>query len=350
MSAVAADGHECNILHTVHQVSDRIISLCTSCRTTTTRLSLQDHSVEKAKLADTDTVVLYVHGYGGSYDDIGALAIRKGYVNGTDDHNLILVDYSKLNGKIIGSNVVTLAIRYAKAVYCDLPKVSQKIVDFIKKILNKRPEIKRVHIIGISLGGQIAGKVGTLYKKATGRHLYRVTALDPAGPSFKNDPQIHPDSAEVVDVIHSNIGYYGYIKPMGTADFYMNNGVTQPSCIANQTEVKRLLDKPYVNENFCSHGSSVLYFAASIDNKLLAKPCKQIGEIVSDDQVNLLEVDEDNDNAISKTCNAHGTTTDDGRVVFGHHMSSSTTGLFYAHVPDLYRYVGKLFNKFKPEL
>ncbi|XP_050529510.1 lipase member H-like isoform X2 [Daktulosphaira vitifoliae] len=290
-------------------------------KNTNRKISIDDNSLDNANFAKSDYVIIYIHGFGGSYDDIGSLAIRNGYINGTDDHNLILVDYSEVTGKIAKLNVISLAIRYAKSVYCDLPKVSKKIVDFIVKFLYNHLNIKHVHVIGVSLGAHIAGKIGSLYKKTTGNYLDRVTALDPAGPWFKNGPQINPECAKVVDVIHSNIGYYGYSKPIGTVDIYMNNGVTQPSCISNLTEVKRFTEQSKINVKFCSHGSSVLYYVASIDNKLTAKPCDEIGKLVSNDK-NIFEMDDDNNNAISKTCSSLKY-SNEREIVIGKHMSPS---------------------------
>lgn len=58
-------------------------------------------------------------------------------------------------------------------------------------------------------------------------------ALDAAGPGFSGskDEHLYNKSAECVVVIHTDGGRYGFKKPIGTIDFFPNDGKrTQPGC------------------------------------------------------------------------------------------------------------------------
>lgn len=88
----------------------------------------------------------------------------------------------------------------------------------------------RIHIIGHSLGAQVAGFAG---QAVTQGRLRRITGLDPARPGFISmDPSRRLDrtDAEFVDVIHTAGGTLGLLESIGDVDFYPNGGVNQPHC------------------------------------------------------------------------------------------------------------------------
>ena len=67
--------------------------------------------------------------------------------------------------------------------------------------------IEDFHIIGHSLGSQIAGYAGERIQKLTNQKIGRISALDPAAPLFENMPtfvRLDPSDAIFVDVIHSD--------------------------------------------------------------------------------------------------------------------------------------------------
>lgn len=72
---------------------------------------------------------------------------------------------------------------------------------------------------------------GIFYKMAS-----YFSGLDPARPYFEYPPQensgkLDLTDAEYVDVIHTCAGLLGFQEPIGTADFYPNNGIApQPGC------------------------------------------------------------------------------------------------------------------------
>lgn len=97
-------------------------------------------------------------------------------------------------------------------------------------------DVSRFHLVGHSLGGQMAGMVGrTIYAKTKkGTKLKRISALDPAFIAFYY-PGIHKainsHDAELVDIIHTDAWLYGAPVSTGTVDFWPNSGRTlQPGC------------------------------------------------------------------------------------------------------------------------
>lgn len=53
--------------------------------------------------------------------------------------------------------------------------------------------------------------------------------------------RLSEEDAEFVDVVHTDAGHYGFIKPIGHADFYPNGGTAQPGCPAIQEDGKNLI-------------------------------------------------------------------------------------------------------------
>jgi len=56
--------------------------------------------------------------------------------------------------------------------------------------------------------------------------------LDPARPLMRPSLRfrLDPSDAAVVHVIHTDAGHYGETGRLGTADFCVNGGRTQPQC------------------------------------------------------------------------------------------------------------------------
>ena len=72
---------------------------------------------------------------------------------------------------------------------------------------NHGARIEDFHIIGHSLGAQIAGYAGERIQKLTNRKIGRISGLDPASPLFEDMPtfvRLDPSDAIFVDVIHSD--------------------------------------------------------------------------------------------------------------------------------------------------
>lgn len=102
-------------------------------------------------------------------------------------------------------------------------------------MINNGVSPNNIHVIGHSLGGQVAGIAGQEIFSQTGKKVRRITGLDPAAPSFVGEPasnRLSPDDAKIVTVIHTDGGVFGYLSVCGTIDFFPNGGKPpQPGCL-----------------------------------------------------------------------------------------------------------------------
>lgn len=88
-------------------------------------------------------------------------------------------------------------------------------------------------LVGHSLGGQVSGYIAKKVKQITNKKLPRIIAMDPAGPLFSTRPdneRLNKNDAEVVEVIHTDGGTFGFKASCGTIDFFPNGGNGQPGC------------------------------------------------------------------------------------------------------------------------
>ncbi|KAK0181684.1 hypothetical protein PV327_003949 [Microctonus hyperodae] len=136
-------------------------------------------------------------------------------------------------------------------------KVGEYLGEFLS-FLNRESnlEYKDVHICGHSLGAHVAGYTGAYLEGRIGR----ITGLDPASPLFETtsgvvDPEyrLDPTDAQFVDVIHTSGTAFGFLSPLGHADFYPNNGkFPQPGCSFLPTTT------------YCSHSRAHQFMTESI--------------------------------------------------------------------------------------
>ncbi|KAJ8917666.1 hypothetical protein NQ315_005113 [Exocentrus adspersus] len=127
--------------------------------------------------------------------------------------------------------------------------------------------------MGHSLGSHVASSIGKSIFKRTSRKLGRITALDPAGPKFDKfdiNTKIFINDADFVDVVHTDIQYYGYTRPAGHVDFYPNSGKHQNGCPQETTTEE---------EANCSHARSTLYFIESLTRKAKAQEADYVEEV-----------------------------------------------------------------------
>lgn len=111
--------------------------------------------------------------------------------------------------------------------------------DIIAK-LHKHHEanLNRIQITGHSLGAQVAGATGRAVKKILNSKVSRITGLDPARPlfediQFRSIGRLTKEDAELVVVVHTDGGGYGYLLSAGHVDFFPNRGVaSQPGCLS----------------------------------------------------------------------------------------------------------------------
>ncbi|XP_050523518.1 lipase member H-A-like [Daktulosphaira vitifoliae] len=257
----------------------------------TIQLKSNQESIENAKFVNDKKIIILIHGYCRNKDAPEIKVISKAYLNGLKDYNIIYVDYSSISRFII-SNHVFYGTEYVYNVI-KLSHVANKISQFIELVKKVKPQIEYVHIIGHSLGAQLAGKIGKVYSR-TGGIIDRITGLDPAGILFTLLPDLNRESGKFVDIIHTNIGGYGEIRQTeGAVNFIVNGGVVQPFCPT----------KLYPAIFFCSHSVSTYYYAHSINNVLLAKSLACTNNLIISQQID---------------CNKE--------VIFGENISLNATG------------------------
>ncbi|XP_037903034.1 lipase member I-like [Hermetia illucens] len=180
--------------------------------------------LEHPKFDKGKPTVIYIHGFLGklSADDVKAVVAAYAARN---DHNILVLDWHS-------QAVPGYFLHAVKNVYKVGAQAAGAILDMIDKGLN----VKHLHIVGHSLGGQMAGVIGrTVYKESNETiKLPRLSALDPAYPGFygyTNAAHLSRDDAELVDVLHTDSGVYGAPMSTGTVDFWPNNkNDQQPGC------------------------------------------------------------------------------------------------------------------------
>ncbi|XP_012252604.2 pancreatic lipase-related protein 2-like [Athalia rosae] len=204
---------------------------------------------------------ILVHGWTDNVDNRWYKTIRNNYLN-TGNYNVIFVDWSSAAGRE----------------YFVSAKSTRPVGEHLGKFLSflesdGNTSLSSVHILGHSLGAQVAGFAGSTVSGRIGR----ITGLDPAAPGFEVpflvDPKnrLDPTDAEFVDVIHTCSGTVGFTSPIGHVDFYPNGGTfTQPGC-------------PFIISLYCSHARSHQFWAESIirPNGFLSLRCNGWKEFVA---------------------------------------------------------------------
>lgn len=125
----------------------------------------------------------------------------------------------------------------------------------------------KLYLIGASLGAHLCGSIGRKLHELSGTKVGRITALDPAGPTFNYNSAnagncMTANDAAFVDVLHGDAGWYGMNRSMGTCDFWPNNGTrTQLGCAKSNDPVSQS------ESNVCSHERPVRLFIDSLKNE-----------------------------------------------------------------------------------
>ncbi|XP_034943861.1 pancreatic triacylglycerol lipase-like isoform X2 [Chelonus insularis] len=162
--------------------------------------------------------VIYIHGFTESINSSSVRAIVDGYL-ARQDHNILAVDWS------------VLARENYFQVVSHVEDVGTQVANAITSMLAAGIPLGTIHIIGHSMGAQIAGAVG----RKCHFKLSRITGLDPAGPLFNLlQSPLSASDAKFVDIIHTDAGLYGIARITGTVDFWPNRGIRlQPGCPEN---------------------------------------------------------------------------------------------------------------------
>lgn len=205
-----------------------------------------------------------------------------------NDFNIIMVDWQPL----AASTFYLGPMRNTERV----GRITAEFIDFLVAETGLKTE--NIHFLGHSLGAHVAGNTGSLI---TSGRLGRITGLDPALPGFhlltSDKTRLDPTDAIFVDIIHSCGGVLGYLKPLGSVDFYPNGGTpVQPGCCC----IPEIIEA-------CSHGRAHIYFTESIGSKtgFVANKCDTW------------------DQFMQGNCNYSKTT------LMGEHVDKMTTGTYF---------------------
>nr|XP_014085763.1 pancreatic lipase-related protein 2 [Bactrocera oleae]XP_036225109.1 pancreatic lipase-related protein 2 [Bactrocera oleae]XP_036225111.1 pancreatic lipase-related protein 2 [Bactrocera oleae] len=199
-------------------------------------------------------LAFYIHGFSESAiaDSQSSQQLKDAFLK-AGNYNVILVDWSPM----------TVMPWYTNAVE-NLPVAARFIARFLRFLVANGYQARLIHLIGFSLGAEVAGFVGKQLLE-WGVVLPRITGLDPPLPLFESNSGnrylTHTD-ARFVDIIHTDGGILGNPEAMGHADFYPNGGrALQPGCARQEIANNRWLNIIIG----CSHQRAWEYFVESIN-------------------------------------------------------------------------------------
>ncbi|XP_077504436.1 pancreatic lipase-related protein 2-like [Amblyomma americanum] len=209
-------------------------------------------------------LVFVIHGFGSNAEKSWVTSMRDAFLR-LKDVNVVLVDWRK--GCVAPDYMAASA---------NAALVGRQVSLLIQALILHHPKTVRasnVHLVGFSLGAQVAGFSGRHFINATGTKIGRLTALDAAGPLFETyEFQVSKEDASFVDAIHttagSNVlaGLLGMESPFGDVNFYPNGGKSQPGC--------------WFFDLYCHHRRAVQYFIESLhENRhclFMSNPCDDI--------------------------------------------------------------------------
>ncbi|XP_039755447.1 pancreatic triacylglycerol lipase-like [Pararge aegeria] len=149
------------------------------------------------------------------------------------DINVLAVDWSP------GSSTYTTGL-------ASIPQVGRVVAQFVNLLSNDFGyNTANIHIVGVGLGGHAAG----IAARMINGNVPRIIALDPSLPGWTHHPdKLTKNDADLVEVIHTTAGLYGYDYPLGDIDFYPNGGAWQVGCV----------------DVSCSHTYAFVFYAESL--------------------------------------------------------------------------------------
>ncbi|CAD7079409.1 unnamed protein product [Hermetia illucens] len=211
--------------------------------------------LQHPKFDNAKKTCIYIHGYLESPDVESVKVIVDAYLQ-RNDHNIIILDWTE-----------DAAGSYLLSAIKKMRQLGTIVANALILMTDAGLKLENVHIVGHSLGGQMAGVIGREVKNRSGGSLVikRLSALDPAFPGFYPAKvsivkPISKDDAEFVDVIHTDAWLYGAPSSTGTVDFWPNGGRTlQPGC-------PRRNFRPLSDNDLSSHRRSWWFWAESVIN------------------------------------------------------------------------------------
>lgn len=247
---------------------------------------LTEENIASKNLDKSVKTILIMHGWTSNLSSPWYRPVREAYFqNGS--YNIIYIDWSAY-----------ASLEYKVSAACVKP-LGEVIARFLYK---SGIPAEQIHLIGHSLGAQLAAFIGKSYEKKYKERIGRITGLDPAGPMWSNENMKKEDKlceldANFVDVIHTDIQLYGYTHPCGHVDYYPNGGTDQPGCPGDEEDTAN-----------CDHRRSTFFFVESINTQVIAE------EII-------FEENEDFNIEIRPKENPK-------RVVFGEHVNLQDRGVY----------------------
>ncbi|XP_040357020.2 phospholipase A1 [Ixodes scapularis] len=216
---------------------------------------LDNSTLDVDKFNGTKDLVFLVHGFGESGNSSWILQMKDAFLD-MEDVNVVAVDWEE---GCLQPMYITAAANTAL--------VGRQISRLLQLLTERHPRTvvpARVHVVGFSLGAQVAGFAGRHFGRTTETKIGRISALDAAGPLFESyNFHVCKEDARFVDAIHTSAGNdllkgsLGMEKPFGDANFYPNGGRSQPGC--------------WFFDIACHHRRAVEYFMESIQS---AKSCR----------------------------------------------------------------------------
>lgn len=195
---------------------------------------------------DAQTVI-FIHGFNNLPDEQPIKLIAKNYL--------------KMNVNFLSYNVSAhISKDYFKSVRL-VPPLAKILSGFIMELIEEGINSTQLHMIGFSLGAQIASYTGK-YLKNNGVKISRITGLDPVSSCFSLNQSnaLNKEDATYVDIIHTSLLSFSDVI-MGHADFYINGrSGKQPGCHPLDTA--------------CNHKRSLKIYSMSILNQF-GYPAKQ---------------------------------------------------------------------------
>ncbi|KAM3967545.1 pancreatic triacylglycerol lipase [Aphomia sociella] len=242
-------------------------------------------SIMTANINIFGPIIITVHDQGDSVGGNFNAHVIPAHLN-SNDVNIFAVDWSS------GSAMYTEALGNA-------PQCGEVIASFVNILINEFGlNSGLLTIVGVGVGAHVAGIAGRNIVSP----VPHIVALDPSLVGWTHHPEIlNPDDANVVEVLHTTAGNYGYDYPLGDIDFYSNGGSHQTGCGSDST---------------CSHMYSYIYYAESITSEanggtlFVGTAC------------------EDYENAINLSCNG------DRDVVFGGTADKSDVSGIYTFLTN----------------